>query len=75
MGGTTDGLPAFLYTQPCPAAVSADVPFDTTALSNGVHHLVVSVTDAAGNAATVLDREITVANPLPPGGPPPAPAG
>ena len=65
VGGTTDGLPAFLYTQPCPAEVSADLPIDTTGLSNGLHHLVVSVTDAAGNAATVLDREITVANPLP----------
>ncbi len=70
VGGTTDGLPAFLYTQPCPAAVSADVPFDTTGLANGVHHLVVTVTDAAGNAATVLERELTVANPLPPPGPP-----
>jgi hypothetical protein len=65
VGGTTDGLPAFLYTQPCPAEVSADIPLDTTALTNGEHHLVVSVTDAAGNAATVLDREITVANQLP----------
>jgi hypothetical protein len=73
VGGTTDGLPAFLYPQPCPAAVSADVPFDTTGLTNGVHHLVVTVTDAAGNGATVLEREITVANPLPPGGPPPGP--
>jgi|SRR5580704_2992455 hypothetical protein len=73
VGGTTDGLPAFLYPQPCPAAVSADVPFDTTGLTNGVHHLVVTVTDAAGNAATVLEREITVANPRPPGGPSPGP--
>ena len=63
VGGTTDGLPAFLHTQPCPAALSVDVPLDTTALANGVHHLVVNVTDAAGNATTVLDREITVANP------------
>ncbi len=73
VGGTTDGLPAFLYPQPCPAAVSADLPFDTTGLTNGVHHLVVTVTDAAGNAATVLEREITVANPLTPGGPLPGP--
>ena len=73
VGGTTDGLPAFLYTQPCPAEASADIPFDTTALTNGEHHLVVSVTDAAGNAATVLDREITVTNQLPAS--PPAPAG
>ncbi|HEY2141471.1 MAG TPA: hypothetical protein VGG98_05370 [Solirubrobacteraceae bacterium] len=63
-GETADGLAAFLYTQPCPASVSADVPFDTTALSNGAHHLVVSVIDAAGNAAPVLDRQITVANPV-----------
>ncbi len=65
VGATSDGLPAFLYTQPCPAEASADLPIDTTALTNGTHHLVVSVTDAAGNAATVLDREITVANQLP----------
>jgi hypothetical protein len=71
VGETTDGLPAFLYTQPCPAAVSADVPFDTTGLANGVHHVVVTVTDAAGNATTVLDRELTVANLLPPPSPPP----
>jgi hypothetical protein len=67
VGQTTDGLRAFLYPQPCPPSLSVDVPFDTTGLSNGTHHLVVSVLDAAGNAATVLDREIVVANPAPPG--------
>jgi hypothetical protein len=69
--GTNDGLPAFLYTQPCAPSVSVDVPFETTGLSNGVHHLVVSVIDAAGNAAPVLDREITINNPPPPGTPGP----
>ncbi len=69
VGQTTDGLAAFLYVQPCPASVSADVGFDTTLVSNGEHHLVVSVIDAAGNAATVLDRNITIDNPAPPGGP------
>jgi hypothetical protein len=69
VGQTTDGLAAFLYVQPCPASVSADVGFDTAAVSNGEHHLVVSVIDAAGNAATVLDRNVTVDNPPPPGGP------
>lgn len=69
VGETSDGLPAFLYTQPCPAELSVDVPFETTGLANGVHHLLVSVTDAAGNATTVLDREITVANPIPTGRP------
>lgn len=61
-GQTTDGLPAFLYVQPCAASVKADVPFDTATLANGAHHLVVSVTDAAGNATVALDRRIEVAN-------------
>jgi hypothetical protein len=68
VGGTTDGLPAFLYTQPCPAALSVDLPFDTTTLADGSHDLLVSVLDAAGNATTVLDRKITVANSAAPAG-------
>jgi hypothetical protein len=62
VGETTDGLPAFLYTRPCPATASADVPFDTTGLSDGSHHVVVNVSDAAGNATPALDRQVTVAN-------------
>ena len=69
VGGTSDGRPAFLYVQPCLPSVSVDVPFDTTRVSDGAHHLVVSVIDAAGNSAPVLDREITVANPPPVGAP------
>ncbi len=68
-GQAADGSAAFLYLQPCPASVSADVGFDTTKVSNGIHHLVVSVTDAAGNSAPVLDRTITVYNPGAPGPP------
>jgi hypothetical protein len=64
VGQTTDGLPAFLYVQPCLPSVSADVGLDTTRLSNGSHHLVASVVDAAGNAAPVLDRNINVDNPV-----------
>jgi hypothetical protein len=66
VGQTADGLAAFLYLQPCPGSVNADVPFDTTKLGDGEHHLIVSVVDAAGNSAPVLDREITVENPPPP---------
>jgi hypothetical protein len=66
VGQTTDGLAAFLYLQPCPPSESVDVGLDTTRLSNGAHHLVVSVLDAAGNAAPVVDREINVDNPVPP---------
>ena len=59
---TTDGLPAFLYLRPCPSTLRADVPFDTTTLTDGSHHLVVSVTDAAGNSTVALDRNVTVKN-------------
>ncbi len=73
VGQTTDGLPAFLYLDPCPASVSADLPVDLSPLAPGAHHLVVTVTDAAGNAAPVLDRTILI--PSPPGsqGQPPQP--
>ncbi len=63
VGQTTDGLPAFLRLQPCPASVSADVAFDASGLAAGAHHLVVSVLDAAGNSAPLLDRTISVAAP------------
>jgi hypothetical protein len=69
VGQTTDGLPAFLYLQPCKPSVSADVGFDTAHVGNGPHHLVVSVIDAAGNAAPVLDRNVTISNPGAPGPP------
>jgi hypothetical protein len=59
---TTDGLPAFLYLRPCPENLRADVPFDTTTLTDGSHHLVVSVTNAAGNSTVALDRNVTVKN-------------
>ena len=66
VGSTSE--PAFLYAQPCPTALSVDLPFDTTGLANGTHDLLVSVLDAAGNSATVLERKITVDNAAAPGG-------
>lgn len=62
VGQTSDGLPAFLYLKPCPATANGDVPLDTTSLSNGLHHVVVRVTDAAGNSAVVMDRKLEVDN-------------
>ena len=69
VGQTTDGLPAFLRLQPCPSSLSADVGFDASSLTPGSHHLIVSVLDAAGNSAPVLDRTITVPATLVPGAP------
>ncbi|MCU1490544.1 MAG: hypothetical protein JWM85_1949, partial [Acidimicrobiaceae bacterium] len=63
VGQTTDGLPAFLHLQPCPSSVSTDVGLDTSSLSPGAHHLIVTVLDAAGNSAPVLDRTIMVPGP------------
>jgi hypothetical protein len=68
VGESTDGLSAFLYLQPCLEEESVDVPFNATGLSNGEHHLVVTIFDAAGNSAPVLDKEIDVQNPVPPAG-------
>ena len=68
VGQTTDGLPAFLHLQPCPASVSAAVAFDASGIPPGSHHLVVSVLDGAGNSAPLLDRTISVS--APPGTPP-----
>jgi hypothetical protein len=62
VGPAGDGLPAFLYPQPCPSSLAADIPFDTTALTDGTHHLVVTITNAAGNSTVALDRKIDVAN-------------
>jgi hypothetical protein len=62
VGQSTDGLPAFLYLRPCSPSLNADLPFDTTTLADGSHHLVVSVTNAASSSTVVLDRKITVLN-------------
>jgi hypothetical protein len=62
VGQSGDGLPAFLYLQPCPSSIDADIGFDTASLPDGAHHLIVNVVDAAGNSATVIDRTITFAN-------------
>jgi hypothetical protein len=66
VGQSTDGLPGFLYLQPCLSTESVDVPFNTTAVPNGQHHLVVTIFDAAGNSAPVLDKQINFENPVPP---------
>ncbi len=72
VGQSTDGAPAFLYLQPCPASVGADVALDTTRIANGTHRLTVGVIDAAGNGAAVLDRVASFYNPPAPGVPGPA---
>jgi hypothetical protein len=62
VGQTTDSLAAFLYLKPCKASLNVDLPFDTSTLTDGTHHLVVSVTNAAGNSTVALDRKIATLN-------------
>jgi hypothetical protein len=62
VGQTTDGLPAFFYLHPCAPSLTVDLPFDTTTLADGTHHLIVSVTNASGNSTVALDRKVTIAN-------------
>ncbi len=62
VGQTADSLPAFLYLQPCKPSLNVDLPFDTSTLTDGTHHLVVSVTNAADNSTVALDRKITTLN-------------
>lgn len=57
-----DGHLAFLSAKPCPASAEGKLSLDTTTLSNGEHEVLVTVSNAAGVEAVVLDRTIDVAN-------------
>jgi hypothetical protein len=48
----------FSWTVPCALAGSGTVSLDTRVLADGAHSVVVSVSDAAGNAATVWSGTI-----------------
>jgi hypothetical protein len=61
LGVSADGRPSYLNTQPCAPSVSGLLTLDTSTLSPGAHAIVVSVTDAAGNATVVTTSTIDVA--------------
>jgi hypothetical protein len=60
----TTGALMFDVQQPCPTTAAATLTIPTATLPDGDHLLVVTVTDAAGNVATVLRRTIVTLNPL-----------
>jgi hypothetical protein len=61
VGQTSDGRPAFIHTVPCALEVNDQfVFFNMAGIPDGSHRLTVQVTDAAGNATTVLNREVVV---------------
>jgi hypothetical protein len=62
VGGTSNGSNAFFEVEPCPLALSDDLTFNTALASEGSHLLTVQVLDAAGNATTILNRQVTIDN-------------
>lgn len=62
VGGTSDGSDAFFEVEPCPLQLSDDLSFDTALAPEGPHLLTVQLLDAAGNATTMLNRQVTFAN-------------
>ncbi len=61
VGQTRDGRPAFIHAVPCALEVNDQyVFFNMAGIPDGPHRLAVQVTDAAGNATTVLNREAVV---------------
>jgi hypothetical protein len=62
VGGTSDGSNAFFDVEPCPLALSDDLSFDTALAPDGPHLFTVQLLDAADNATTILNRQVTFAN-------------
>jgi hypothetical protein len=62
LGTSSDGSWEFDQLLPCKQQVAADIPIDTTALTDGLHELAVAVMDAADNSSVVYDGTITTAN-------------
>ena len=59
----TGGL-MFEHGQPCAPLAKLKIPVQTSALSDGRHRLVVTLSDASGAVATVLHHSITTFNPV-----------
>lgn len=56
----------YLYSQPCKKSLQANLNIDTTKAPEGTQTLTATIWDASGNAATVLNRQVTIDNKLPP---------
>lgn len=64
---------AFTWRVPCPLQLAKIVGVDTAAVPAGSHLMTVSVRDAAGNAADIDTRRVTIGSAVPPGSPNGAP--
>jgi hypothetical protein len=58
-----DSALMFDHAQPCLQTETVDVPVATSGLADGAHQLDATVTDAAGNVASVRDQTIHTSNP------------
>jgi hypothetical protein len=59
-----DSALMFATAQPCKASEHVAVPVDTTALPDGSHTVTVTLTDAAGDTATVATKHFVSSNPI-----------
>lgn len=62
IGAGLNGAPEFLYQQPCKQTETVSIPVNTGQFASGAHQLNVTVTDAAGNSATVFNGTIDTFN-------------
>jgi hypothetical protein len=69
IGNDAVGAPEYLSVQPCKSSETVQIPVNTTPFGGGLHHLVVTVTDAAGNSSPIFDGTIATAGPAAAGGP------
>jgi hypothetical protein len=59
---TSNGTRSFSHPDPCAETVSANLTFDTTALTDGQHSIQMKVDDASGNTTTVYNATVTTDN-------------
>lgn len=62
VGTGPEGAAEFLYAQPCKQSEAVSIPVNTSEFETGTHNLTVTVTDAAGNTATVFSAPINTFN-------------
>lgn len=62
LGQTTDGTRSFAHPTPCAQSTTGSLSLDTTTLLDGKHTVKLVVDDAAGNATTAFNGQVTTDN-------------
>jgi hypothetical protein len=62
LGQTTDGTRSFAHPTPCAQSTTGSLTLDTTRLADGRHAVKLVVDDAAGNATSAFNAQVTTDN-------------